>query len=540
MGTLATLEDIAPGTELEALPEAQIRDYAHALDEIHVRQARGEPFPLGSGLEHLVVGPAAFVEYAIPDEETGRRIVNSDFQEAWHDFFDRNPWGVILAPVGHGKTTHIPIGRTLYKLGQNPRLRIALCSATYEQASDRVDVIRQHIDGNPLVRRVFPGLRRATRPGAPWGSKAIEVEPAKGAPPRLAKDASVTAFGVGSKAITGGRFDVLDLDDVVDEQTSATEEQREKLLTWWDRKASTRLPVTGRGRIEAIGTPWARGDLLDVLSKRPDFGSQVWSAVQNPDDDPMEWRTLWPMMTPAELRKRFANMLPTSFFRMYCSRVFDAATKVFQLGWIKGALLEGRGRTFLDAAPARYLYGPTLPCFTGVDIGVGQEEKHNRSAITTIALLPDRRRLLIDLQAGRWNGPELVHRVMATGARFGSEIAVESNAAQKFLLDFIEERQRQEFTVHAHYTTAANKRDLRWGIESVAVEFRARRWILPSDENGRPVEPELRALIVEMDEYRPAEHTGDRLMATWIAREQARKFAPEQEMDFEYSDLQLR
>lgn len=535
MGSLATIEDIAPGVELESLTDAQLRDMGEALDEVHVRQARGEPWPLGSGLEHLPTGAAPFVEYAIPDESTGARIENADFHESWHDFFDRTPWGVVMAPIGHGKTNQIPIGRTIYGLGKNPRLRYALCCATYEQAAERVGAIRQHIESNELVHRIFPKLFRARRRGAPWGAKAIEIER-----PTKPKNASVTAFGVGSKSITGGRFDRILLDDVVDEETSATEEQRAKLTQWWDRKASTRLPVTGHGRIEAIGTPWAVGDLLDVLGTRPDFGRQVWSAVTNADADPLEWASLWALMTSDELRKRYANMLPSSFFRMYCCRISDPATKVFQPGWIKWALQQGKGRTFLDAPPARAIFGALLPCFTGVDVGVGREEKHNRSSIVTIALLPDRRRLIIDIQAGRWTGPELVSRISRTGARYGSEIAVESNAAQRFLVDFIEERQRQEFTVHAHYTTGANKRDLTWGLESVAVEMRAGRWVFPSDELARPIEQELRALIVEMDEYRPLEHTGDSLMALWIAREQARKFAPEEELELEYSDLQLR
>jgi hypothetical protein len=534
MGSLATIEDIAPGVELESLTREQQLDMAYALDEVHVRQARGRPWPLGSGLEHLPVGAASFVEYAIPDEETGARIENADFHEDWHSFWNRNEWGVILAPVGSGKTSQL-LGRIIYKLGRNPRRRHALCSATYEQASDRVDAIRQHIDGNELVRRVFPCLKRATRRGAPWGSKAIEVER-----PTRAKDASVTAFGVGSKAITGGRFDEIDLDDVVDEDTSGTEEQREKLIGWFDKKAFTRQPVGKHASIVGIGTPWARGDLIDVLAHRPDFGSQIWSAVLNPHDDPMDWKSLWEKQTPAELRKRFANMLPSNFFRKFCCINTDPKTKVFQAEWIKYALVAGKNRTFLEKPPARYIYGPLLPCFTGVDIGVGREERHNRSALVTIAMLPDRRRLIVDMQSGRWTGPELVHRIQMTGARYGAEIAVESNAAQRFIVDFIEERQREEFSVHAHYTTGANKRDLSWGLESVAVELRAGRWIFPSNELGRPVETELRALIAEMDEYRPLEHTGDRLMALWIAREQARRFAPEEETEIEFGDLQMR
>ena len=53
-------------------------------------------------------------------------------------------------------------------------------------------------------------------------------------------------------------------------------------------------------------------------------------------------------------------------------------------------------------------------------------------------------------------------------------------------------------------------------------------------------DPEVRALVIEMDDYRPHEHTGDRLMALWIAREQARRYMPEEENPIDFADLQVR
>lgn len=534
MGTLATFDEIFPGVDPASLSTKQLQTHAEWLNEVHLQQARGLLFPHGSGLEHLEVGAAAFIEYAIPHETTGSRIENDFFHEDWHRFFDLNQWAVVLAPIGHGKTVHIPIGRTLYDLGKNPSTRVAIICATEPQANERVDVIRQHVEDNELVKRVFPDLQRAKRRGAPWGVSAIEVER-----PTKPKNASVTAFGVGSKSIQGGRFDRIRLDDVADEKSSDTPEKRDKLTNWWDSIAFGRQPPDGTGRIEAIGTPWAHGDLLDVLSKRQDFGAQVWSAVLNPDDDPMDWDSLWTHMGPGQLRKRYANMHPNAFARVFCCRVAGSAHKTFQQAWIRDALEAGAGLEFEPHAPRAQAYGDFLPCFTGVDIGVGREERHNRSAIVTIALTPSRQRRIVDMQSGRWSGPELVQRILRVGRAFNAEVAVESNAAQKFIVDFVQEYQRDEFTVHSVWTTAANKHHVRWGIESVAVEMRAGRWLFPSD-GGTATEPELRALMTEMDEYMPEEHTGDRLMALWIAREQARKFAPEQESGYDYTDLLVR
>jgi len=51
------------------------------------------------------------------------------------------------------------------------------------------------------------------------------------------------------------------------------------------------------------------------------------------------------------------------------------------------------------------------------------------------------------------------------------------------------------------------------------------QWVLPSGATGEAVPPEARAWIREMLYYSPGAHTGDRLMASWLAREALRRFA---------------
>jgi hypothetical protein len=503
--------DIAPAWDIEGATLEELRDLSETLRAIQLKQARGLKVPDG-----LPTGAGPFAEYVLRHEKTDEPIQNGDHHQAWHDFLDRSQYGCILAPVGHGKTQQIAIARVLYALGKDPNLRIGIVCATDRQAQERVGQILQHLQLNGRVQEVFPDLQ--LDPKTKLTEHQFTVERTTNA-----KDPSVQAFSVGSSAITGARLDILLLDDVLDQKNVNTVDLRMKMVDWFDTKAYTRLPIEGTGRIWCIGTPWHHEDLLHVLMDRPDWGSQVWSAVMNPDDPVEVWESLWPeVMPPSELVKRQANMTPHAFARKYLCRVRDEAASRFQQVWINSCLKLGAGRSFLDQSPTDGWMGAELPCFTGVDLGVGQEEHHDLTALVTIALMRDRKRLLIDIRSGRWSAPEIIRQVVRVQRRYRSIVVVESNAAQDFMTQFIGEA---DVPVVA-FNTGSNKHDEDFGIETLAVELRAKRWILPAGPAGQAVELELKALLREMRNYQPGDHTGDRLMAMWFAREHARLFQP--------------
>jgi hypothetical protein len=105
--------------------------------------------------------------------------------------------------------------------------------------------------------------------------------------------------------------------------------------------------------------------------------------------------------------------------------------------------------------------------------------------------------------------------------RFDSEILVEDNGAQQFLLDMCQGR----VPVRGYTTTASRKFSEKFGVESLAVEMRNGLWILPSGGAGLSVPDEGKAWMNEALYYDPEAHTGDRLMASWLAREALRKYA---------------
>lgn len=90
--------------------------------------------------------------------------------------------------------------------------------------------------------------------------------------------------------------------------------------------------------------------------------------------------------------------------------------------------------------------------------------------------------------------------------------------AQDFILQFL--RATTAIPVRP-FTTGRNKIHPEFGVESLAAEMAAGRWIIPN-KDGR-MHAEIDALVNEMLYYDPKSHTGDRLMSCWFAREAARQ-----------------
>ena len=95
---------------------------------------------------------------------------------------------------------------------------------------------------------------------------------------------------------------------------------------------------------------------------------------------------------------------------------------------------------------------------------------------------------------------------------------MENNAAQDFILQFA--RDRGSIPIRPFTTTAAAKHSVEFGVESIAAEMSAGAWVIPNHDGV--MHPEVAEWVDEMLYYDPRAHTGDRLMASWFAREGVR------------------
>ena len=481
--------------------------------------------------------------------ETNRavRLTTAPHQRVMFSFVDHHDEAVIRLPISTGKTFGMT-AMAMWLLGNDVTQRGAVVSKAQGQSQKVVGQVADYIVEpylNPPLRLVFPWLRKSPRSQDPWTQTQLVVE----RPPGI-RDPSLRAVGVAS-AIAGARLSWLVADDVVDEENSATPDSRAKVNTWFDAKARSRLDPTGSKGI-VCNTPWHREDLtfhlendagwptltMDIYGyvrftnaraawvarARDDLirPSRVrddgrWWRLSAFDPDPEERTPLWPERYSAEridhLRR---TMLPHEFARVFLCSPFDEDAARCQREWVESCKVRGLGLRLVDE------YRGGNPTYTGVDLAVGTGQRHDKTVLFTFELLPDRSRRILDIESGRWQGPIILRKIIEKADRYGSLIAVENNAGQDWIRQFALE-QRRDLRVRSHYTGAANKRDVDFGVESVFSEIKNGAWIIPCDHDGS-CHPEVERWIEAMLTYQPPPaHTADELMACWIGREAARR-----------------
>jgi len=478
-------------------------------------------------IEEARANPDAFVEFCA--EVVGGTLakqdpVHSEWQRIW-TMFDR---AIILAPVGHGKSTQL-VWRLLWELGHNPDLKIAIISATQGHPKNLLGMMKQEIEENPRVREVFPKLQKARGARELWTSTEILLE-------RESRDPnpSVRCFGLHGK-ILGARADIIVLDDICNMENTLSDMQREKAVEWISSEVLSRLKPGAR--VWAIGHIWHETDALQMLRKKPAWayfryedmvpkgtgaravqineGATIADAIADMVAKGMEGEEpLSPGVMPEEeIEKKAEELGPIYSMMMLKNRLPSRSAGRFRQEWFQECMALGAGLSFLPNWPRG-----AAPTYTGVDLGHRKKAGADLTVLFTVAVLPTGIRQVIDIRSGRWTGPEILDQIRYVHHHFHSIIAVENNAAQNYLLEFAAELDTLPMRPHH---TGINKYDAAHGIESLGHELRQGRWMLPCSRDMMPP-AELTAAINGALSYDPTRHPSDHLMAWWICREAIR------------------
>lgn len=455
---------------------------------------------------------ASCAEYILRDEASQREITNAPIHEEFHRLADLYPQLIVHAMIESGKSTHFSVLRPLYELGKNPNLRIAIVSETDAKAIKLLRGIKRYLAHSKELREVFPHLVRSKNKDEPWNAHAITV-----ARDSFARDPSIQVTGVGG-SIIGSRIDLLILDDVLSHRTAITKSAQEKLLAWFNSNCAGRL--TENGRIIAVGTPWAKTDLYHTLAKMPG-----WTTRKFPVIDPKTGEPTWPEnWSSTRIQRARERLGPLEAARQLDCEPADESTNRFPEAHLARALEVGKESAFVrtwselfdEGIPAHLQVLPA-GCFTvtGVDVGASMRSSGGLTVLTSILVYPSGLRQILCIESGRWTGPQILQHCYEHHARYRSTIFVETNAAQRFLLDFAEVADLDELPPILPHTTGRNKHDPTFGVESISVEMFQGRWAFPND--GGVMDKELAALLAEMRAYSPDSHMGDRVSSLWIA-----------------------
>jgi len=181
------------------------------------------------------------------------------FHEAWMRFRLAHRETLVLAPRGHGKSTILTVAYGLWKAVGRPDLRALIVSNTFMQAQGFLREIKTHIETNDVFRACFGALEPSAGDERKWTQSELQFPRT-----RIAKEPTFTALGVGGPVI-GRHYDIIILDDIIDDDNARTELQRERILTWYQRVL--RPCLEPGGELHVVGTRYHPLDLYGHLQK---------------------------------------------------------------------------------------------------------------------------------------------------------------------------------------------------------------------------------------------------------------------------------
>jgi len=207
---------------------------------------------------------------------------------------------LINVPPEHAKSTVITTNYVVYKIVTNPNARVIIVSKTQGMARKFLGAIKTRLSHPAYTKlQVAFGPNGGYKADATqWSADMIYLGTGRDSGE---KDPTVQALGFGSQ-IYGARADLIILDDVV---MNSNAHEWEKQIEWLQKEVITRL---GRhGKLLVVGTRVAPIDLYKMIRS----GDQ-WSGGKSPftyfaqpavlefDENPSNWKTLWPASNQQE------------------------------------------------------------------------------------------------------------------------------------------------------------------------------------------------------------------------------------------------
>jgi phage terminase large subunit-like protein len=201
-----------------------------------------------------------------------------------------------LWPRDHGKTQIYCLDGPLREICNDPDIRILIVQKTATEAEKVVSVVKTELEENRELRRDYAPIWLAKVGERDIVNKAGLAEDKTGAwqkrriyckRKRRGKDPTLEAVGVGG-AITGGHFDLILCDDILDDENTKTEERCETVINWFfGTVLQLREPHT---KVIVVGTlKTLLKNLYSEIMENPIWNVTVRSALLSHDIDEIKF-----------------------------------------------------------------------------------------------------------------------------------------------------------------------------------------------------------------------------------------------------------
>lgn len=371
----------------------------------------------------------------------------------WSTRLDGKRRKLHLLPRGHLKSTLFSVGKTLWRLYQNPNIRrfegtssrelstafIREVRAYLEDAylQEQVWNVRPHIPGNliPTMDRMGRSRRdwetEAQDKKIIWRSDALQV-----LRDEILKEPSVVAGSVGSVA-TGFHFDEIVFDDIITFDNSDTIDKRERVFSWihdiesvldppfLDEQLAKALMNVGvpeehamkiadtGGVVDVLGTRYDKEDYYGViLEQYEELGFEIFSRNIYINGEDSSDGYLWPgRMNEAYEKQLRASMSSRRFASQYLNKVLvqdELILKPDNIQYFTPAQIHLNNNGYVEYQ--RVLGEPMVQIkpHLVVDPAASVSKKADFTAIGVGGKDQDGRLFLFDYRLGRWQTSEWI------------------------------------------------------------------------------------------------------------------------------------
>ena len=197
------------------------------------------------------------------------------------EHFNQSRTTLDLAPRGSGKSRVGNIGYASWCVCNQPNARLLVLSDTDGHAVRFLSTIKNVLGTSSLIEKYYGRIQ-----GEQWSDHQITTSLRTD---KSITEASITALGMYSGAVTSGHYSHIFADDLNNFANTRTQGMRERGKTWWK---TTVLPtLLPGGEIRGLGTRYHYDDLYKMFIEELGYHLLIQPAVLDPGTS--KERSLW-------------------------------------------------------------------------------------------------------------------------------------------------------------------------------------------------------------------------------------------------------
>ncbi len=350
----------------------------------------------------------AEIDLSLVDFSATLGYLNKPFHNEWLNLYESGQTFVLEAPRGHAKST---TGQeyVLSRIVKDPNIHVIIISSTYELASGLAFSLKLQLEAR------FPWLVKGA---AKWGEKGMYV-----ARTSIDKDPTIRVASM-EGVEPGPRADLIWGDDVVSENNSSSDLQRQKIHRIFNKVLMPMLEPDGQAML--TGTPYHFGDLYAALEKEDGWKLIRYKAIQ--DDGSALWPERFPILCGRTEHQAnccltfIRHRLGTPIFNdQYLCDPSGLVGKLLKLEWLEP------------------YYNPPIPgdleIVQGIDLAISEKETADYTAIVTVGYSPAVQKIyVLDIWRGQVDFPTQIKTIVSKAADYHPKaIVIETNVYQKVL-----------------------------------------------------------------------------------------------------------